>query len=35
MHDEAKGTVFRENRIGNYKLANEEQITKFVLFLLY
>ncbi len=30
MRDEVKGTVFLENRIGDHKLANEEQIPNFI-----
>jgi hypothetical protein len=33
MPDEVKGTVFRENRMGDQKLAYDEQITNFIFWL--
>jgi hypothetical protein len=33
MPDKVKGTVFRENRMGDHKLAYDEQITNLIFWL--
>jgi hypothetical protein len=32
MHDDVKGKVFRGNRMGDHKLAYDEQITNLIFF---
>jgi hypothetical protein len=35
MSDEVKGTVFRENRIGDHKPAYDEQSTNFIFLVIF